>query len=554
MRDSEGLYPGDYLSGQSSCSVVNKLMSVSGRQSKILVVDDDLLMRKSIASVLRNSGYEVTAAENGQDALAMFETEKPDVMLLDLRMPKMDGIQVLSALGEKVRERPVIIVSGAGSLDDAVSALKLGAWDYLVKPIDDAVLEHAVGRVLERLSLLEENRRYQLYLEEEVEKRTAELHRARKMEAIGTLAGGIAHDFNNILSVMIGYCEMAMDQLPRDSRVVRDLKRALAAGNRATDLVKQILVFSRQAEQELRSVKAQYLLKELVKFIEASFPATIKVEASIDLDCGPILADPAQLQQVVMNLCVNARHAMSESGGTLGIEMTQVDGLPEGLVLDRGGAGAGQYIKISVSDTGHGIGEELRHRIFDPFFTTRRMGECSGLGLSVVHGIVRKLNGNIVVKSEEGRGAEFQLFFPVSEEVPPQNGEGADLLVPGNNERVMVVDDEVDVSEMLGRMLADLGYRVTTFVDSGEALRHFTGNAADYDLVVTDMTMPGLTGRELAVEMMSIRPGIPIVLCTGFSEQMDAEQAKSLGIQEFVMKPVGRKELARIVRRVLDNG
>lgn len=527
-------------------------MSTETRR-KILVVDDDTLMRKSIVTFLQDNGYEVLQAQDGEEGLDVFRRQAPDLILLDLRMPKMDGLEVLEAITKESREIPVIIVSGAGSMSDAIKTLKLGAWDYVTKPITDlALLEHAVTKSLERAELIRENRCYQNYLEEEVEKRTAELHQAQKLEAIGTLAGGIAHDFNNILSAILGYSEMAKGNLPADSQAVKDLEKVISAGNRAADLVKQLLTFSRQGEQELQPVQIHHIIKEALKLLDASIPSTIEIRRNISSNCAPILADPTQIHQILLNLCTNARHAMLEKGGILSVSLSQVE-VPEAGLPQVPKLTGGTYLLLRVSDTGFGMDRDTMAQIFDPFFSTKERGEGTGLGLAVVHGIVTKLGGQITVSSEPGKGTVFQIYFPVVDmEEAVKQGKTASVL--GGKERILVVDDEVELAEMIQRMLADLGYDATSFTDSVEALQEFTGDTKAYDLVITDMTMPSITGAELARRMVAVKPGMPIILCTGFSEIMDEEKAKAIGIREYIMKPVIKSELAKIVRTVLDNG
>ena len=516
---------------------------------RILVVEDDVLMRMSLVTFLQDNGYHVLQAKDGQEGLDVFRRQAPDLVLLDLRMPKLDGLDVLAAITKESPEIPVIIVSGAGSVNDAIKTLKLGAWDYITKPIVDlALLEHAINKSLERAELIQENRRYQNYLEEEVKQRTAELQQAQKLEAIGTLAGGIAHDFNNILSAILGYTEMAKGDLPADSQAVRDLEKVVKAGNRAADLVKQLLTFSRQGEQELRPVQIHYIIKEALKLLHASIPSTIEIRQDIDSSCAPILADPTQIHQILLNLCTNAKHAMLEKGGILSVSLSQIE-VPEAGLGIKGGT----YLTLRVSDTGYGMDRDTMAKIFDPFFTTKARGEGTGLGLAVVHGIVTKLGGQITVASEPDKGTVFQLYFPVVNIEEPVNQEDS-AQVRGGKERILVVDDEAELAEMVQRMLADIGYDAIAFTDSVEALHEFIGNADGYDLVITDMTMPLITGAELARRILAVKPGLPIILCTGFSEIMDEKKAKEMGIREYIMKPVIKSELTKIVRTVLDNG
>jgi signal transduction histidine kinase len=511
-------------------------------------------MRRSASKLLGDLGYNVITAENGREGLDKYYREHPDLMLLDLRMPVMDGFEVLAELGEALEDFPVIIFSGAGGINDALKTLQLGASDYLVKPVKDiSVLDHAIKKALERIALIRENKRYQHFLEEEVKKRTAELYHSQKMESIGTLAGGIAHDFNNILAIINGYAQMAQSELPPESQPSQDLDQVLHAAGRATELVKQILTFSRQDDHETKPVHVQFILKEILKLLKGSFPSTIVIRDAVDSNCPPILADPSRIHQVIMNLCTNARYAMRENGGVLNVTLTHLDRLPAGFRLKDSQQPAAGYLLLRVTDTGHGIDPEDLDRIFEPFFTTKPVSEGTGLGLSVVHGIVKSLGGDIRVISEKGHGADFQIIFPALAKenaavIPPSSP------LPRGEERVMVVDDETELVSWLQRFLGDLGYQVTAHADSRAALAAFLAAPDSFDLIVTDMTMPGLTGKELAREILARRPELPVIMCTGFSETMDRNQALELGIREYVMKPVVRQELAQIVRKVLDHG
>lgn len=529
-------------------------MSVSIKTKKILIIDDDALLRRSAAKLLGDLGYGVISAENGRKGMDKYYQEHPDLILLDLRMPVMDGFEVLAELGGALEEFPVIIISGAGGINDALKTLELGASDYLVKPLKDlSVLDHAIQRALERIALIKENKRYQHYLEEEIKKRTAELYHSQKMEAIGTLAGGIAHDFNNILAIITGYAQMAQSELPPKSQPSEDLDKVLQAASRATELVKQILTFSRQDDFETKPVHVQFILKEVMKLLKASFPATITIQDVVDMTCPPILADPSQIHQVIMNLCTNARHAMRENGGVLSVSLSRQDQLPPGFHPKSNQPSSGPFLFLRVADTGHGIDEETLNRIFEPFFTTKSVSEGTGLGLSVVHGIVNTLGGDILVISEKDHGTEFQIIFPALMEDSVTESPHSGTL-PRGDEHILLIDDETELATLLQRSLIDLGYQVTAHTDSRAALDAFLANPNSFDLIVTDMTMPGMTGKELAVEIMALRPEIPIIMCTGFSETIDRDQALILGIREYVMKPVVKQELAWIIRKVLDHG
>jgi len=343
-------------------------------------------------------------------------------------------------------------------------------------------------------------------MEKEKKKLEARLRQAQKMEAIGTLAGGIAHDFNNILFPILGYSEMLMNDAPDNSDLKRDLSMIFNGTKRARDLVKQILAFSRQREYDLKPIKVHLVVKEALKLIRSSIPATIDIMQNI-IDCELVMADYTQIHQVAMNLLTNAYHAMEKKGGKLKVTLKEVDLRAD----DLKGMPPGTYVRLTISDTGIGMDQSTIDRIFDPYFTTKKEGKGTGLGLAVVHGIIKSHGGHISVYSELGKGSEFHVY------------------------------------------LKRLGYDVTSCTSSVEALKAFQANPDNFDLIITDMTMPDMTGDQLAQKIMEIRTDIPIILCSGFSEKMSNEKAKSLGIKEFLMKPVLIKDLSITIRRTLDS-
>jgi PAS domain S-box-containing protein len=394
------------------------------------------------------------------------------------------------------------------------------------------------------------------------EKRLLELQlqQAQKMEAIGTLAGGIAHDFNNILAAIIGYTEIAGLQVANDDKVKESLNEVLKAGHRAKNLVNQILAFSRPVDEGRKPIQVTSIMKEALKLLRATLPATIEIRQNIEIDPGKdtILADPTQIHEVLMNLCTNAAHAMRENGGILEISLRNAefeDNERKPLInvpISPVDLDPGQYLRLTVSDTGHGMKPEVIKRIFDPYFTTKDKGEGTGMGLSVVHGIIKSHGGTITVYSEQAKGSTFHVYLPLIQEMAkrPDIDEGTPVLK--GHERILFVDDEHALVEIAKDILERLGYEVVTRTSSVEALELFRAQADNYDLVITDMTMPNMTGDKLSRELMKIRSDIPIILCTGYSERISEEKAKSMGIREFVMKPLVMKDLAKTVRKALD--
>ncbi len=379
---------------------------------------------------------------------------------------------------------------------------------------------------------------------------TRRLHQSQKMEAIGTLAGGIAHDFNNILFPIVGHTEMLIDDLPEGSPVRESIDEIYTSALRAKELVKQILAFSRQEKQEPRMMKLQPIIKETIRMIRASIPTTIEITHDIDPDCGSVRADPTQMHQIVMNLATNAYHAMEETGGTLHIALRQetpASGLPEMQAM-----APGSYACLTVSDTGLGMSQAVAEKIFDPFFTTKQKGKGTGMGLSVVHGIVTQMNGAIRVQSEPGSGTDFYLYFPVeTESSEPEPGIHTEHLKRGT-EKILLVDDEAAIISIEQRILERMGYQVCACTGSMEALELFRANPAEFDLVITDLTMPRMAGDKLAAEMIQIRPDIPILLCTGFSETIAETDMAAMGIGGLLFKPIVTTELSQKIRNLLD--
>jgi PAS domain S-box-containing protein len=384
--------------------------------------------------------------------------------------------------------------------------------------------------------------------EEEKKKLEIQLQQAQKMEAIGVLAGGIAHDFNNILSAIIGYSELAMLNEGAE-HCAAELNEALKAANRAKDLVKQILAFSRQTDEDRMPVRVALVAKEAVKFLRATIPATIEIRTRIDERSGAVLANSVELHQIIMNLCTNAQHAIGQQAGVLEavVQDAEIELAPKNDLIDLE---AGSYVRISVKDTGDGMSPEVMKRIFDPYFTTKEKGVGTGLGLAVVHGIVKKYGGSIKVESEQGKGTTFHIYLPKAAITAPVQAEQANPLL-GGSERILFVDDEKMLVDIGQQALQRLGYEVVSRTSPVEALELFKAKPDFFDLVISDKTMPGMTGDALAKELRDIRPGLPVIICTGYSQVIDQERAKQIGIKAFVMKPILIHELAAAVRQAL---
>jgi len=656
--------------------------------STILVIDDERSIRNSFRDYLEDRGYRVLTAENGRVGIEAFERQRPDLVLVDLRMPEVDGLEVLVRIKETSPDTPLIVVSGTGVITDVVEALHLGAWDYIIKPVIDLqVLLHAIEKGLERARLKDRDRDYQERLQEEVDRKTGELRKsekqyrtlaenisdviwttdldfrftyispsikrlmgyapeeligssaldllstgsqamaakvfaeemnriggqnlenasrvfeleqfkkngdrvwieiqvvfildghnnptgilgvsrettyrrqletqlrqAQKMESIGTLAGGIAHDFNNILSAILGYAELARMTPGVGDKVRRYQDNILKAGNRARELIAQILSFSRNTLKERRPIQIVPIVKEALQLLRASVPASIRIDSQVEIDTDVVFADSTDIHQIVMNLGTNAYQAIGDYVGEISLRLTHKKVLSDSenvpLALQPG-----DYLVIAVKDTGSGMDDETREKIFDPYFTTKRKSEGTGLGLAVVHGIVKDLGGAIRVDSAIGKGATFQVYLPIS--IMRQEAEDFErpLSLPRGNEHILFVDDEPMLVEIGQTMLSRLGYRVSTTTNGAEAMEIFRTGPDRFDMVITDLNMPEINGDHLAEKLYRIDPGIPVILCTGNPHQIpgDIKSGKS-GIRGIIRKPLSLGDLATVVRRALDEG
>ncbi len=437
---------------------------------------------------------------------------------------------------------------GKGFAFDLRMNMKSGAWKW-VSLRGRTIERDEKGRALQVVGTLRDiTDRKQT--EEEKKALQAQLQQAQKMEAIGTLAGGIAHDFNNILSAILGYAEMARENSPVGSTVAHDADQVVKAGHRAKELVKQILAFSRQDETERIPLQPALIIKEASKMLRSSLPATIDIQLTLDQESGFIMADPTQIHQILMNLCTNAYHAMEETGGILSISLKKENPIGDDLVNEPN-LQSGEFVRLSISDTGLGIAPEIRDRIFEPYFTTKEVGKGTGLGLSIIHGIVKSYGGLVSCYSQQGEGTCFHVYLPVITEAAMSEKTQADQVQFGN-ERILLIDDERIIAEMGKSMLERLGYHVITRTNSMEALTTFQNQPDAFDLIITDQTMPDMTGSDLARRILQIRPGMPIILQTGYSSLISEEKARSFGIKGFALKPLAKKDIALLIRKVLD--
>lgn len=642
----------------------------------ILIVDDVVEVLSYISALLSEAGFRYQKAASGPQALQAVADAPPDLILLDIKMPGMNGYDVCRQLKKEpaTQNIPVIFMSALTESEDKVKGFNLGGVDFISKPFDNT---EVLARIKTHLELFQ----LRTHLEQTVEARATalahkqallrcvidtipdliafedrdgaflgcnkafeaftgckesewfgqanrctfstdkpqppstvthgaygieiqsqkawvtcangekvlldtvrtpfggsdhtplgmvtisrdltiqekaqeahqalsrQLKQAQKLEAIGTLAGGIAHDFNNILSSVIGFAELAQDEASAGSMLEDNLNEVLKAGLRAKELVSQILTFARQSDERVKPVRVSLLAKETTKLLKATLPASIEILNDLQSD-ALVLCDPSQMHQVFMNLCTNAFHAMESSGGYLTVKLS--DGELTDALAAKDNLSLGHYLHLQISDTGAGIAPEHHNKIFDPYFTTKPQGEGTGLGLAVVHGIVTGCGGTIEMSSEIGQGTVFDLYFPIAEqEEPGVTAQPKDH--PRGQERILYVDDEAPLVKINSRILRENGYEVTTSTNSLAALEIFYTDPIGFDLLLTDMTMPHMSGDQLAEKIRTQRPGIPIIICTGYAKKLSVQRVKDCGINALIKKPFTRSALLYTIREVLDS-
>ena len=414
-------------------------------------------------------------------------------------------------------------------------------------------LEKRVTERTQQLTIANKDLQKEIEMRQHHEKEKAKLEgqliQLQKMETIGTLAGGIAHDFNNILTPILGYTEMALEELSEESVLRYDIEQINGAATRGKDLVQQILTFSRQVDFDTKPLKLDDIVKEVLKLIRASFPSNIEIRQDLNSDTGTVLADATQMHQIIMNLCTNAYHAMMGKGGELSVMLDKVK-VGSRPIRGLSKIQKGTYVRLTISDTGHGMDKRTIERIFEPFFTKKEVGSGSGLGLSVVHGIVNNYKGTIVVESEPDKGATFMIYLPQhAKEYVPQN-ERAQKIKKGHGS-ILFVDDEKEITFMGKRMLESLGYSVSIKSDSMEALEDFKSDPGKYDLLVTDHAMPKMMGTELIGRLKQIRPDLKSIIITGYQDSVPKDAIEQYGIADIISKPLILSEFSELIRKVL---
>lgn len=542
--------------------------------SSIMIVDDKAENLDHLEQLLDRFGFEILVALDGGSALNMIKEHQPDIILLDVLMPGMDGFEVCRRLKADIatKDIPVILMTDLSESVNKITGIELGAADYITKPFQEQevltrIKNQFVMRQLQiqlkqtRQSLkdssgvknLELEKSYEHLKQELAEHKRMEkiLKQARKMEAIGTLSRGIAHDFNNILSIIMGYSELAsLEKMPTGSSVPDCLDKINSAAVRARELVQNLLTFCRETEQEKTRIKLTPILKYVLKHLKTDLPKDIQIKKDIEEEKGTVLADPALIHQLILNLCQNAIQAMASTGGTLYVTLRQAFLDPDRVALFPNLV-SGSFLSLLIQDTGPGMDPEICDRIFDPYFTTKEPGEGKGLGMSVAHGIVTGLGGTIQVDSKPDRGSSIEVLLPckLTQRTTLETLPGS--ILPTGTGTVLFVDDEKSLVEFGITVLEKAGYNVHGLVDSREALETIQASPKKFDLIVTDHIMPFMHGMELAKKIHDIRSDLPILLCTGTKSEELVEQAKGAGVAEVLQKPVPMKTLVTAINKIL---
>jgi len=576
----------------------------SDEKGIILIVDNRAENLRLLENILTEEGYKVRPAISGSLALMTIKSTLPDLIILDIRMPDIDGFAVCKILKSEdtTKEIPVIFISALDESMNKLKAFELGGVDYITKPFEAREVLARVktqfdmrnmqkilaeqnkqlqNEITERKEIELQLQKTQQELEMRVKKRTKaleqanfdlqteiqerkeaekdkeillrQLQQAQKLEAIGTLAGGIAHDFNNILAIVHTCSQLVMAEIDPETIAYKNMEKILKSSKRASELVNQILTFSKRHQtSNFAPISLVPILKESIKLLESTLPTSITLKSNIDTITEIVSGDSIQIYQVVMNLCTNAYHAMEKNdNGELSISLTRH------MIKKKDTAKyfplkEGMYLKLEIKDTGEGIDPSIIDRIFDPYFTTKGKGRGTGLGLAVTLGIIEKHKGSIKVKSKKQEGTIFTIYLPVSDQEPVLKAETKKPIQSGN-EHILLVDDESDLLYTVKLLLEHLGYKVTIQNSSSMALAEFEKKSFSYDLIIADMGMPEMNGKQLSMKIKKIRNNIPILLCSGKTPEISEKEMKECGISGFLMKPFLKRELSEKIREVLSS-
>lgn len=522
--------------------------AILARNARLIIVEDDRGHAAAIQRALADAGWTRVDTVVGLAAFRQRAAEQPpDLVLADLILADGEGLQLLASPAEE-QPYPIVIMTSHGDERRAVEALKAGAFDYIVKtPAAFIEMPNTLARIQREWALVQERQRA---VSERVSLQR-QLAQAQKMESIGRLAGGIAHDFNNILGSILGYTELALalSEPDKNRKLFGYLSNVQRAGERARDLVANMLAVTRLKTGDVQAIDVGYVVREVTEFLRPIVPSTIRIDLRPNAGLPTVAVDSTRLHQALTNLCVNARDAVNEHGT---IEVT-LDWWSESSAVctSCGVPVTGRWLALSVRDNGAGIPPGVMEKMFDPFFTTKSAGHGTGLGLSMVHAVAHEAGGHVLVNTAPGQGTTVKLLFPSSTTTELVPVEPAVTVVKGSGQRILVVDDEVTLAELLGETLSAYGYEPKVFSDSSAALKYFNQDPSRVDALITDYTMPLLTGGDLAREILNIRPGLPIIMCTGYTDKMDVASASQLGVARYLQKPVRVAQLLKTLNELV---